>query len=839
MFIESFGQDLRIGLRVLVKEKGFCALAVAVLALGICAVTTMFAVVNGTLLRGFSFPEPDRLVDVQLVDPTNFQPNNFNGQILTVDFKEMSEMELKSFSSLSAYLNGSTVNVTYQGQPRRYQGGYISHDFFRTLGVKPALGRDFLPEDDRPNVDKAVILSDALWKSDFGGDSSILNKPIRVNGTAATVVGIMPPKFQFPQNEQLWIPVNASFPPRGRAERNNQTVNIIGRLKPGVSLDAAQNEIDVIAKQFAQSYPETNKQFSMGYVRPLIESFIGGGLRETVFTMLAFCVGVLLIACVNVMNMQFARATLRSKEFAIRSSLGAGRWRLLLQVLTESLLVATLGAAFGVGLAFWSTDFIDAAARNTANPLPAWMAFTIDPTVLVAVVGFTVLSALVSGLVPAWISSRANATEVLKESARGNTGRTINAITKGLVVFQIFITSILLVVGLLQVQSILREQNLDLGYDTGGVLGARIGLMEGDYPTAATRALFYDKLVRELRATPDFESAALTTRFQMMFAPQGPIEIEGKSYAQPSDRTIAQTENVSPDFARALGQKIVEGRYLTDEDADAREPVAVVNASFVRKHFGTKSAVGRRIRTNSPDGKSPGAWRRIVGVVTDVRMLGPFSTQNDNAGFYVPLTAQIFGPLPTEVTAPQFVTIVARPRGGQRGESLTRAISAVVQKIDPNLPPYFVQTPKASLDAILAQSRIVAGLFGVFGLMAIVLASVGLYGVQSFSVNRRTQEFGVRMALGAQPSTILGMVFRSGAWQLGLGLVLGLGIMWTIATIFSEEIAGALFITQIAPSDLPTYVAVAGLLTLVSAGAVLVPAQRATRVDPMVALRAE
>jgi len=456
MFIESFSQDLRIGLRVLVKEKGFCALAVTVLALGICAVTTMFAVVNGTLLRGFSFPEPDRLVDVQLADPTNFQPNNFNAQILTVDFKDMREMELKSFSNITAYLNGSTVNVTYQGQPRRYQGGYISYDFFRTLGVKPALGRDFLPEDDRPNVDKAVILSDALWKSDFGGDPAILNKPIRVNGTAATVVGIMPPKFQFPANEQLWIPVNSSFPWRPRSDRNQQTVNVIGRLKPGVSLESAQNEIDLIAKQFAREYPETNKQFSMGYVRPLIESFVGGGFRQTVFTMLAFCVGVLLIACVNVMNMQFARATLRSKELAIRSSLGAGRWRLLRQMLTESLLVASLGAIAGVGLAFWSTDFIDAAARNTAFPLPAWMAFTIDPMVLVAVVGFTLLSALVSGLVPAWLSSRANAAEVLKESGRGNTGRTINVITKGLVVFQIVITSVLLVVGLLQVQSILR-----------------------------------------------------------------------------------------------------------------------------------------------------------------------------------------------------------------------------------------------------------------------------------------------------------------------------------------------------------------------------------------------
>lgn len=839
MLLETFLQDLRIGLRVLIKEKSFCAIAVSVLALGICAVTTMFAVVNGALLRGFSFPGAERLVDVQLADPTNFQPNNFNSQVTTTDFKELREANLKSFEAFTAYLNGSTVNVTYQGQPRRYQGGYITWDFFRGLGVKPAVGRDFLSEDDRPNVDKAVLLSDALWKSDFAGDPAVIGKPIRVNGTAATVVGIMPPKFQFPANEQLWIPVNTAFPPRARGDRNAQTVNIIARLKPGITIEAAQNEIDVAAKQFAQAYPDTNKQFSLGYVRPLIQSFTGTGFRQTVFTMLAFCVGVLLIACVNVMNMQFARATLRSKELAIRSSLGAGRWRLLRQMLTESLLVASLGALVGVGLAFWATDFLDASARNTAFPLPSWMSFTIDPMVLAAVVGFTLLSALVSGLVPAWLSSRASAAEVLKESGRGNTGRAINFITKGLVVFQIFVTSILLVVGLLQVQSIQRTQNLDYGYDTAALLGARVGLMEGDYPTNASRALFYEKLVRELRATADFESAALTNRFQMVFSGQAPVEIEGKQYALPTDRSIAQAENVSADFARTLGQKVVDGRYLTDEDSDQREPVAVVNASFARKHFGNESAVGRRFRTTAPDGKNASPWRRIVGVVTDVRMLAPFNTQNDNAGFYVPFFVSPFGPLNTEAAAPQFGTIVVKPRGGLRGESLARTVASVVQKIDPNLPPYFVQTPKASFDGILGQNQIVATLFTVFGLVAVALAAVGLYGVQSFSVNQRTQEFGIRMALGAYPRTILGIVFRSGAWQLGSGLALGLGLMWIAAFKFPQEISGALFILQIQPSDVPTYLAVASLLTVVSFGAVFMPARRATRVDPMIALRAE
>ncbi len=839
MLIQNFTQDVRIGLRVLLKEKGFCALAVTVLALGICGVTTMFAVVNGALLRGFSFPGSERLVDVQLVDPATFRPGNFNSRMTTMDYKEIREMNLKSFEAVTGYLNGSTVNVTHQGQPRRYTGGYISWDFFRTLGVAPVLGRDFVPEEDQPGVDKAVILSDALWKADFGGDRSVIGKAIRVNGTAGTIIGVMPPKFQFPNNEQLWIPVNSAFPPRPRNDRGVNFVSIIAKLKPGVSIEQAQNEIDTVAKQFAAAFPDTNRQFSMGHVRPAIDQFTGQGFRTTVFTMLGFCIGVLLIACVNVMNMQFARATLRSKELAIRSSLGAGRWRLLCQMLTESLLVASLGALAGVGLAFYATDLLDATARNLTNPLPSWMSFTIDLPVLGAVVGATLLSAVVSGLVPAWMSSRANAADVLKESGRGNTGRFVGAVTKGLVVFQVLITSILLVVGLLQVQSILRAQNLDNGYDTAGVLGARLGLMEGDYPTSAARQAFYEKLIRELRATPEFESAALTNRFRMVFSGGGPVEIEGRNYATDSDRTIAQFENVSSDYAATLGQKVVEGRYLTDEDSDQREPVAVVNTTFAKKHFGNESAVGRRFRTAAPNGTNPGPWRRIVGVVTDVRMLGPFNNQNDNAGFYVPLFASAFGPAAPQPIANQFMTIVAKPRGGQRGESLARAIAATVQKIDPNLPPYFVETPKTSLDGFLGQNRIIAAMFSIFGIVAVVLAAAGLYGVQSFSVNQRTQEFGIRMALGASHRTVLGMVFRQGGWQLGVGLVIGLGLMFTAAKFAAQPISQALFLIQIQPSDGPTYLAVAALLSTVSFLSILIPARRATRVDPMVALRTE
>jgi putative ABC transport system permease protein len=842
MLLESFAQDMRIGLRVLIKEKGFCAMAVSVLALGICAVATQYAVVNGVLLHAFTFRDADRLVDVQLVDPKNFTPSNFNSRVTTADFAELRDKQT-SFSEFIGYLNGSTVNLTWNGNPIRLQGAYITHDFFRALGVAPVLGRDFLPEEDRPGVDKAVILSDALWRSDFGRDPNVLGKTVRVNGRAGVIVGVMPPKFQFPTNEQLWIPVNTEFPVKPRNDRGINFIAIIARLKAGVSLEQAQAELTTIAQQFAEAYPETNKQFTMGYIRPLIGAFTGGQLTGLLVTMLAFCIAVLLIACVNVMNMQFARATLRAKELAIRSSLGATRTRLIRQMLTESLLVATLGAAIGIALAFYATDYLNQTVHNTTtNQIPSWMIFSIDARVLLVIVAATVLAAIVSGLVPAWLASRASAVEVLKESGRGNTGRAVNAITKILVVLQISLTSLLLIGALLQTQSIIRQQAIDYGYDTGAILATRMGLMEGDYPTSEKRQLFYERLLRELRATPQFEAVALTNRFRMVFSGGGPMEIEGKEYKANADRTNVQFENVTPGYFNVLGVKIVEGRDLTDDDSDQKLPVAVITATFAQKHFGNQSPIGRRFRNTAPDGTNPGPWRTIIGVVQQIRMQGPFNNNNnvnrvDGSGYFMPYFASAFGPVPTKPVAQQFGTAVVRPRNGQRPEALAAALQAVVSKVDPNLPVYFTSTPKEAIDGFLTQNRIIAALFAIFGAVAVLLASIGLYGVMSFSVNQRTQEFGIRMALGADNNSILAMVLRQGGIQIVIGLCLGLGLTLAIAVIGDDGIRQ--FLTGISPRDPLTYIAVAVLLAVVSLVATLVPARRATRVDPMIALRAE
>jgi predicted permease len=841
MLLETFFQDLRIGLRVLFKEKSFCALAITVLALGICAVTTMFSVVNGVMLRGFSYPNAARLTSIGFVDPTQ-AGNTFNntGFVYSADYEEIRGAQ-KSFEWAAGYISGSTVNLTIDGNPQRQTGAYVTHDFFRTLGVKPVLGRDFTAEDNQPGAEKVALISQQIWQRDFGGNPNVVGKAIRLNGKSATIIGVMPVGFNFPINERLWIPLHSEYPIRPRTDTNSPASRIamIGALRPGVTLDQASAEFNAIARRFSTAYPDTHKNLTAANVLPLIRAFTPPQIAQLVLTMLGFCVAVLLIACVNVMNMQFARATLRAKELAIRSSLGATRIRLIRQMLTESLLVATLGAIIGVGLSIWTVDYLDAAVRNLSNPPPAYIRFDIDFSVLAFTLGATLVAALASGLVPAWMSSRANAGEALKEGGRGHTNRRVNFVTRGLVVFQLMLSCVLLIGSILQVRSITKQSDIDYGYDTAGLMSARMGLMDGDYPSNEARQRFYDLLLRQLRANPEIEAAALTSRFQMVFAGNNPIEIEGRDYQEERDRPNTNFEQVSDGYFGVTGQKLIAGRDFNADDLDAKQPVAIVNAAFAQKHFGTESAIGRRFRLSLNNGRQFTPWRTIIGVVTTVRMLGPFNNPGaDDSGYYVPYYTGPFEPVAAKgPLAPQFGTVVVRPRGGQRGEAALSALRAEVKKADPNLPLYFVNTPKANQDGFIGQNRIIATLFAIFGVVAMLLASVGLYGIMSFSVNQRSQEFGVRMALGADSSRIMGMVIRQGSTQILLGLALGLGFALLAATLGAQGIQNFLF--GVSPRDPLTYTAVALLLTAVSLVAIYVPARRATKVDPMTALRAE
>src|SRR6184192_2781469 len=520
MILDSFRQDVRVGLRVLFKEKSFCVLAVLVLGLGIGGATTQFTVVNAIVLRGFSFPHPEQLVSVGLIDPkATDQVNNFGaGQIPTAQDYEDIKAAQKSFMMMAGYLSGSTINLTYKNTPQRYTGGYVTEDMFKIIGMAPVMGRDFTAEDNKAGAEKVTILGDEIWRRDFGADPNIIGQSVRINGKAATIIGVMPPGFKFPFSEELWTPLYNEFPPTPRGGlflgANNRAPAVLGRLKPGVTIDQANAEMIGIARHLAEDNPKTNQNYTSANVQPLLNTFTGVQLRQIVWAMLGAVILVLLIACVNVMNMQFGRAALRAKELAIRGALGATRWRLVRQMLTESLVVAVFGAVSGVLLAYWAVDLLARAVQAAPFPPPYWWQFTIDGRVLAFTLIITLLATVVSGLVPAFLSAGANAAEIMKEGGRGNSNRLVNAITRVLVVGQIALTAALLIAATLQIKSIRNQTHLDYGYDENAVYAARMALMEGAYPNEDARRQFFVHAVRALRANTQFESAAMTDRFQ-------------------------------------------------------------------------------------------------------------------------------------------------------------------------------------------------------------------------------------------------------------------------------------------------------------------------------------
>src|SRR5438876_7087359 len=381
---DSFFQDIRVGLRVLLKDKTFCFLAVLVLGLGIGGATTQFTIVDAIVLRGFSFPHPEQLVSVGLIDPkATDQNNNFGlGQIATAqDYEELKATQ-KSFSMMAGYLNGSTVNVTYKNNPQRYTGGYVTEYFSKIIGVPPVMGRDFTAEDNKPGAEKVTILGDEIWQRDFGADQNVVGQSVRINGQSATIIGVMPPNFKFPVSEELWTPLYNEFPPQPRGDlrlgASNNAPAVMGRLKAGVTIDQANAEFITLARHLAEDNPKTNQNLTSASVQPLLNTFTGVQFRQTVWAMLAAVILVLLIACVNVMNMQFGRAALRAKELAIRGALGATRWRLVRQMLTESLVVAVFGAIAGVIIAYWAIDFYVRSINALPFPAPYYWKFTID-----------------------------------------------------------------------------------------------------------------------------------------------------------------------------------------------------------------------------------------------------------------------------------------------------------------------------------------------------------------------------------------------------------------------------------------------------------------------------
>jgi putative ABC transport system permease protein len=794
--------NLRLALRLLHRQPLVSTLAIVALALGIGLTTTMFSIVNGVVLRGLPFEQSDRLMHVA---PFDIKGND-DFEAAQWEFAEW-RAEQRSFEDLAGFYMGNANVVAPDGLPERHRGVWITPNLFRVLRTQPALGRDFEDADGRPGAAPVAIISDRVWRDRFQARPEIVGQVLRVNGVATTVVGVMGPKFAFPLSHDLWVALAVN--PAREARAATQDLEVIGRLRDGVSRTQATAEFTGLERQLNQ-HDAARRDALTVEIKPYVEEFLGSGAVGLLSLMLAAVMLVLVIACVNVANLVLARAADRSREVAVRSALGATRAQVVVQMLTEVLALAVAGAAIGLAIAWTGIGMFNRAIVDT-NP-PFWLDIRVDATVLLFVTVVTVVATLVAGLVPALRASRSDVAPILNDEGRGTTSITIGRLARGLVVGEVALSFALLVTSALAIRSILNVTAFDPGIATRDVFLGRVSLPAADYGDDEGRRRFAEALLDRTAALPGVQRAALSTNLPPG-AEERPVALPGETYADERAYPRAQVAAVSEGYFDVLRMRPRQGRVFLPSDVASSLPVAVVSESFVAAHH-PQGALGRQVRVVERDRET---WRTIVGVVQDVMEMdaGPFTV----AAVYVPLAQS-----PSAV-----VSVLLHSSGDPLAQ--TSAVRRVVAEIDRNLPIYNVGTLQKNLDANQWSWRVFGGLFTAFGAAALFLAVVGLYGVMAFTVSRRTPEFGVRMALGAAPATLVRLVLTQGAWQVGAGMLLGLAL----AVPLSRGMTLLLF--QVEPGDPRVFAIVAAVLVITGFFAAIVPARRAARVDPMTALR--
>jgi putative ABC transport system permease protein len=802
-------QDLRFGARLLVKKPALAAITVVTLALGIGLTTLMFSLVNVAILKGLPFEATERLVSVAQTDLSRGWENL---SVRIHDFEEWREQQ-RAFEGLAGYSTG-TFNVSGAEGAERYDGAWVTDRTFELLRVRPILGRTFHAAETLPGAEAVTIIGYRMWQDRFGGDPGVLGQTVRINGEAATIVGVMGDGFMFPMAQMMWLPERRSAAQFQREQPGAPYLTVFGRLLPGVGLDDASVQIATIGQRQAAAYPETHENLA-AYVQPLAESYIPKEPRRLLMVMLGAVFGVLLIACVNVANLLLGQAALRAKEVGIRTALGAGRARIAVQFLTEPLALATVGAVLGLGIAWVGLRLFENAIAAT-NP-PYWLDFGIDGTVLLFVVVVTLVSTLLSGVLPAIRASGSNVSEVLKDETRGASSLRGGRLTRGLVILELAVSMMLLVGAGLMIRSVTELATIDFGFDTTAVFTARFGLPEADvgYADPASRIRFFEAVEARLAEEPQIVAATLTSSLPGSWSNMNRVALEGRSYERLDDYPMTRSAVVTPGFFETFHAPILRGRGFGASDGLSSLPVTVVNRSFEDRHFPDGDALGSRIRLGGPDSEQP--WVTIVGVVRDLHMGGPQNEEPE--GLYLPLAQE----------SARFLSVAARSHGPPA--ALTPRVRDAVAAVDSDIPIYW---PRTLAEGIAQQTwffRVFGVLFMVMGFVALFLAAIGLYGVMSFSVSRRTREMGVRMALGAGAGDVLRLVMRQGAVELATGLAIGLLLAWGLSTLLTG------FLFGVSPRDPVTFAATLVVLVVTGLVAAWVPARRATRVDPLVALR--
>jgi putative ABC transport system permease protein len=806
--METLLKDLRYAVRNLVKRPTFTVIAVITLGLGIGANTAIFSAINALLLKPLPLPEPERVVAIWDKVPSRGVVHNEVALANYLDWRAQSQ----SFEHLALYRWWST-NLTGVESPERIQGFLVTANFLDALGVKPIMGRNFTEEENQPGKDLVTIITYSLWQRRFGGDPNILNKTISLNSVTRTVIGVMPERFNFPKGAEVYAPLAITLDIA--RQRGFHSYYVVGKLKPEASQQTAQAEIDNIAARLEQAYPNTNTGLGAN-VYPIVKDTVR--MYDTALWVMLGAVGfVLLIACANVANLMLARATGRQKEIALRAALGASRWRIIRQLLTESVLVALIGGVLGTLIGFWGIDALRAAnPGDAAKFAPGWYQLGLNVPVLAFTLGLSLVSGLVFGLAPAWQVSKPNLNDALKEGGR-QTGGGSHRLRSSLVVFEVALSLVLLVGAGLLFRSFLTLLKTDAGFNPDNILTMNLMLPGAKYKEESQRFAFYQDLVQRVQHLPGVESAAFVN-----YLPLGGSNssddylVEGVPEPAPGQENDGRYRVCTPDYFQTMGIRILRGRGFTDRDKAGAPPVVIVNEALARKHWPNQDAVGKRIRFYGPLDKAP--WIEVVGVVQDVKH-----------ELDLPVTPEFY--LPHAQDSWSSMVLVAKTE--VEPTSLAPQIRQQVWAIDKDQPVFDVYTMQQVRSMSVTLQAFSSVMLAIFAGVALVLAAVGIYGVMAFAVTQRTHEIGIRMALGARGSDVVKLVIRQGMILTVVGVVIGVAGAWALTRFMAKLLVG------VEPTDPLTFTAVSLCLLLAALLACYLPARRATKVDPLMALRYE
>jgi putative ABC transport system permease protein len=803
--LENTLRDITYSVRVLLKSYAFTIVVILTLALGIGANTAIFSFANGILLRPLPYPQSDRLAVIDETAPKRGMDSMSVSYPNFLDWREQNTV----FEDIGLHFGTSRFALSGAGEPVEIRGSRITQGLFEILRVAPQLGRTFTADEDRPDQDAVVILGHDLWQKNFGGDPNIIGQKIVLSNRPRTVVGVMPRGFRFPEVSELWVPL--ALTPQ-MFTRTDHGLNGIARLKDGVTFAAAQAEMDNVAARIEQQNPVTNE--GLGVSVTSLHENLAGDYREGLLILLGVVGCVLLVACVNVANLMLARATARQKEFALRAALGASRWRIIRQLLIESLLLAVVGGALGFALSLWALHLL---LKAIPGQLPFWMNFGIDLRVLAFTLGITLLTGLIFGAVPALQTSRVDLNDTLKEGGRGSIGFRGRSRSL-LVVTEIALSLVLLVGAGLMIQSFLRLRSVNIGVDTNNVLTATVLLPRPKYSTPEQRSGFFKQLVERLRHTPGVQAASATGTLPLSGSNWGrSLTIEGYPVLSVGQAPMIQHTVVTPGYFRTMGITLLAGRDFNDADVTDGPKVTIVDERLARHYWPNESAVGKRVRFGPPEANEP--WHTIVGVVRSVRHQR--MQEDTRESVYLPhMQIPING-----------LTVVTRTTSDPH--EVTAAIRNEVKQLDRDQPISEIATMEEVVAESIWQPRLYATLFAVFAGGALLLALIGIYGVMAFLVQTRTHEIGVRMALGATARDVFKLIVGRGMKLTIAGVVIGLGGAIGLTRLMHS----LLFNTS--ATDPFIFIAISVLLSVAAFLACYIPARRAARVDPLIALRYE